>query len=103
MNKLLPALAFATILSGMHSASATVGKCESDSCRDDAEITMNVQELLDSHPEFAAPASIRVQSIDHVLYLRGMVDTGFEKWTAESLASQAPNVARVVNSIVENN
>jgi osmotically-inducible protein OsmY len=38
-----------------------------------------------------------------VVYLHGMVDTGQEKWRAETVASQAPNVARVVNSIEENN
>ena len=101
--KLLTALVFALILSGAHSTSAAVGKCESDSCRDDAKITTNVQELLDSHPEFGPPNSIGVQSFDHVVYLRGMVDTGLEKRIAASVASQAPNVARVVNLIVENN
>jgi osmotically-inducible protein OsmY len=101
--KLFPVLAFALVLSGTHSASATVGKCESDSCRDDAKITTNVQELLDSHPGIGAPRSIRARSVNGVVYLRGMVDTGLEKWTAETVASQAPNVARVVNSIEENN
>jgi osmotically-inducible protein OsmY len=101
--KLALAFAFVMILSGTHSAFATVRKCGSDSCRDDAKIALNVQELLDSHPEFGPPRSILVQSVNHVVYLRGMVSTGLEKWTAESAASQAPDVARVVNSIVESN
>jgi osmotically-inducible protein OsmY len=96
-------LAFALALSGVHSASAKVGKCDSDGCRDDAEITTSVQELLDSHTEFGSPNSIGVQSFDHVVYLQGTVDTSLEKWIAEAAASQAPNVARVVNLIVENN
>jgi osmotically-inducible protein OsmY len=100
---LLPALAFALMLAGADSAFATVRKCESDSCRDDAKITMNVQELLDSHLELGPPRSIRAQSVNGVVYLHGMVDTGQEKRTAETVASQAPNVARVVNSIEENN
>jgi osmotically-inducible protein OsmY len=37
------------------------------------------------------------------VYLQGIVDTGLEKWIAESVASQALDVARVVNSITENN
>ena len=101
--KLVPALAVALILAGIHSASATVKKCASDSCRDDATIAVNVQELLDSHSELGPPNSIGVQSFDHVVYLQGIVDTGLEKSIAESVASQAPDVARVVNSIVENN
>jgi osmotically-inducible protein OsmY len=101
--KLVPVLAFTLILSGAHSASATVRKCESDSCRDDAKIAMNVQELLDSHSEFGPPKSIRVQSADRAVYLYGLVNTGLEKSTAESVASKAPDVARVVNSIEESN
>ena len=99
----LRALAFALILASAHSAFATVGKCESDSCRDDTKITTNVQELLDSDRGLGPPGSIRAQSVNGVLYLRGMVDTGREKWIAESVASQAADVARVVNSIEENN
>ena len=98
-----PALAFALILTGSHSAFATVGKCESDACRHDATITTNVQELLDSDRGLGPPGSIHARSVNGVVYLRGMVDTGREKWTAETIASQAPNVARVVNSIEENN
>src|ERR1700739_4022590 len=101
--KLLPALAFALVLCGTRSASATVGKCEGDSCRDDAKITTNVQELLDGHPGLGPPGSIRAQSVSGVVYLRGIVDTGLEKSTAGTVASQSPDVARVVNLIEENN
>ena len=101
--RLASALAVALILSGAQSASATMRKCAFDSCRDDAKIAMNVQQLLDRHSELGPPNSIHVQSFDHVVYLHGIVDTGFESWVAESLASQAPDVTRVVNSIVENN
>jgi osmotically-inducible protein OsmY len=100
---LFRALAFTLILTGAHSASATVVKCQSDSCSDDAKITTNVQQVLDSHREFGPPKSIRAQSVDHVVYLQGIVDTGLEKWSAESIASQTPDVTRVVNSIEENN
>ena len=102
-RKLLPALAFALVLSGTHSASATVGKCESDACRDDAKIKIDVQKLLDNDPGLGPAGSIRVQSVNGVVYLHGMVDTGRERLTAEAVATQAPNVARVVNSIGENN
>ena len=105
MNRpnLLPTLAIALILAGADSAFATVRNCESDSCRDDAKITTNVQELLDSHQGLGPPRSIRARSVNGVVYLRGMVDTGLEKWTAETVASQAPSVARIVNLIEENN
>ena len=102
-TKLVRALVAALILSVAHSAAATVRKCAFDSCRDDAKIAMNVQQLLDSHSELGPPNSIHVQSFDHVVYLQGIVDTGLEKWIAESVASEAPDIARVVNSITENN
>ena len=102
-RKLVTALTVALMLSVAHSASATLRKCDSSDCSDDAKIAINVQQLLDRHAELGPPNSIQVQSRSHVVYLRGIVDTGLEKWIAESVASEAPNVDRVVNSIVENN
>jgi osmotically-inducible protein OsmY len=65
----------------------------------DANITTEVQGRLDQMPNLGAPGSVRVQTLDHVVYLNGRVDVGLEKRTAESVALQAPGVAQVVNSI----
>jgi osmotically-inducible protein OsmY len=46
---------------------------------------------------------ITVQTLDHVVYLYGIVASGLEIGTAESIALQVPGVARVVNSIVISN
>lgn len=97
------ALAFALMLFAANSAFATVGQSQSGNCSEDAETTANVRELLDGHPALGPPNSIGVQSFNHVVYLNGTVDTGLDKWVAGSVASQAPNVVRVVNSIVESN
>jgi osmotically-inducible protein OsmY len=102
-RNLVTALAVALMLSVVHSASATIRKCDSNDCSDDAKIAIDVQQLLDRHAELGPPNSIQVQSRGHVVYLHGIVDTGLEKWIAESVASEAPNVDHVVNSIVENN
>ena len=102
-HKFVAALTIALFISGVNSASATIRKCASDSCNDDAKITMTVQQLLDRRAELGPPNSIQVQTRDHVVYLHGIVDTGLEKWIAESVAARAPDVDRVVNSIVENN
>jgi len=40
-----------------------------------------------------------VQSLDHVVYLNGVVDTDMQRQMAESVAHQAKGVAKVVNSI----
>jgi osmotically-inducible protein OsmY len=66
---------------------------------DDAKISANVQTQLDRLPELGAPHSIDVQTINHVVYLNGFVSAGLENETAESVADEAPGVARVVNDI----
>jgi len=45
------------------------------------------------------PNLIQVQTLDHVVYLSGLVDTDFQQQMAQSVALQAPGVSRVVNSI----
>jgi len=46
-----------------------------------------------------APNSIQVQTLDHVVYLNGLVSDGMDSQTAEAIAQQVPNVSRVVNSV----
>jgi osmotically-inducible protein OsmY len=78
---------------------SSYGRCASSACGGDAAITINVQTLLDRHPELGAPHSIEVQTIDRVVYLNGLVNDGLERGIAESVASQTPGVLKVVNSI----
>lgn len=66
---------------------------------DDAKISANVQKQLDRRPELGPPHSIDVQTVDHVVYMNGLVSTGSESETAASVADAAPGVARVVNDI----
>jgi osmotically-inducible protein OsmY len=96
---LLHAFAFTLILSGALAGCATYGKCGIDGCPGDAKITANVQALFDQYPELGAPNSIHVQTLDHVVYLDGLVSEGIESRTAEAVALGAPDVARVVNSV----
>jgi osmotically-inducible protein OsmY len=72
---------------------------ESGSNADDAKISANVQTQLDRRPELGPPHSIDVQTIDRVVYLNGFVSASLESETAESVADEAPGVARVVNDI----
>jgi len=55
-----------------------------------------------SRCSFLEPNVIRVQTMDHVVYLNGAVTSGLEIGTAESIARQVPGVAEVVNSITLN-
>jgi osmotically-inducible protein OsmY len=86
-------------LSGALAGCSSYGKCAGGACAGDAAITMNVQTLLDQHPELGAPHSIEVQTIDRVVYLNGLVNDGLERKIAESVALRTPGVLKVVNSI----
>jgi osmotically-inducible protein OsmY len=88
-------LLVASILPGC----AVYKKCGLGGCPGDAEITAQVEALFDQHPVLRPPTIIRVQTWDRVVYLSGTVDTDLEKQIAESVALQAPGVARVENSI----
>jgi osmotically-inducible protein OsmY len=74
-------------------------KCEAGGCSGDAKITVNAQALINQHPEFGPPDSVRVQTLDQVVYLTGQVTQGLMKRSAADVARQAPGVTRVVNNI----
>ncbi|MDB6083603.1 MAG: hypothetical protein JWN43_1484 [Gammaproteobacteria bacterium] len=74
-------------------------KCGFGGCPGDAAIAAEVRALLDQHSALRAPNLLDVQSLDHVVYLSGLVDTDLERQMAESVALDAPGVKRVVNSI----
>ena len=52
-----------------------------------------------NYPSLQAPNSVRVQTIDHVVYLYGQVDTELQRLMAQDVAQAVPGVRRVVNSI----
>jgi osmotically-inducible protein OsmY len=65
----------------------------------DAKITADVESRLNQMPELGPPGSVEVQTVDHVVYLNGVVDVGLEKRTAALIAMQTPGVTNVVNDI----
>jgi osmotically-inducible protein OsmY len=95
----LGGLSSAFILAGALGGCATYGECGIGGCAGDAKLSANVRTLFDQHPELGAPNSIRVQTVDHVVYLSGTVSQGLEGREAETVALQAPGVKQVVNSI----
>lgn len=90
---------FAALLTGTLCACAVYKKCGFTGCAGDAAITVNVQALFRQHPALEPPNLIHVQTLDHVVYLTGQVDTELERSMAESLALNVAGVNRVVNSI----
>ena len=88
---------------GALSGCATYNKCGFRGCPGDAGITAAVETQLENYPALEAPNSVRAQTLDHVVYLHGLVDTDLERQLAESVAAQAAGGARVVDSIAVNN
>jgi osmotically-inducible protein OsmY len=97
--KPLYALASVLILTAVLPGCATYSKCGFGGCPGDAEITENTRALLNQRPDLGPPNSINVETLDHVVYLSGEVSAGIMSERAESIAREAPDVARVVNSI----
>ena len=91
----IAALGVAIALSGC----AVYSKCGLSGCPGDAQISAEVRALINEHPALEAPNSVRVQTLDQVVYLYGQVDTELQRALAESLALQVAGVKRVVNSI----
>jgi len=77
----------------------TYEKCGFRGCPGDAIITADVVLQL-NRCSYMEPNAVNVQTIDHVVYLNGVVRSSLEIGTAESIADQVPGVTRVVNSIV---
>jgi osmotically-inducible protein OsmY len=93
------ASALAVALSGALCACAAYEKCGFGGCPGDAQLAAAVQASFQGHPELQPPNLLTVQSVDHVVYLSGLVDTDFQRQMAEDVAHRAPGVTKVVNSI----
>jgi osmotically-inducible protein OsmY len=97
-HSLLAALIIGFIASA-DAGCAAFRKCGVDGCPGDADITAAVEARFGQHPALEPPNLLRVQTIDHVVYLNGLVDTPLERELAESVALATPGVTRVINSI----
>jgi len=93
------ALALLSTLAGC----ASLAPCGLKGCADDRDISARVQALFDQSPTLEAPNQVTVQTVNHVVYLRGIVDTPYQRQLAQSLAEQADAGGRVINMIGLNN
>jgi len=102
MNTSKPMYALAlTLLAGMSlSGCASLETCKGAACSADDGITTSVKSELAEHPELR---DIGVQTIEGVVYLRGLVDTNVEREEAESAARRVTGVTSVVNTIAVRN
>jgi osmotically-inducible protein OsmY len=96
-------LSCALVLAAALSGCAVYQKCGFRGCPGDATLTAEVRTQLEQYPALEAPNTVRVQALDHVVYLYGQVDTDLERQLAESVARAAGGGARVVDSIAVSN
>lgn len=95
----LCAAALFIALAGDLSGCAVFEKCSPQNCATDAKITADVSDMLGQHAEFGPPGTIRVQTINGVVYLNGLVNSDMERQSAEALVLRIPDVKDVVNSL----
>jgi osmotically-inducible protein OsmY len=98
-RKRLSAVALGLLLACVLPGCSVFPKCSPENCAIDAQIKQDVDALFAEHTELGPPGTIRVQSINKVVYLNGLVNSDLERQNAEALAYQIPNVKDVVNSI----
>jgi osmotically-inducible protein OsmY len=99
-SDLLPAALLSLCAAVPLCACQTYKKCGLAGCAGDADITARVESQLD---RYAPLYTIRVQTLDKVVYLRGQVDTDVERFLAVSVAGNVQGVSDVVDSISVNN
>jgi hypothetical protein len=81
------------------SGCASFRGCGAANCQGDREITSDVEHLIGGTPALMGSVPITVQTDRGVVYLNGVVETDLERYMAENLAKQVPNVAMVVNDV----
>ena len=79
----------------------TAQKCGLKGCAGDADIEAHVKAALSQYPSFGWEVS--VQTLDHVVYLYGLVNTEMVRAEIADVVKTVPGVTRVVNSIALNN
>jgi osmotically-inducible protein OsmY len=99
-RKPIYALALALFAGLSLSSCASLDTCKGGACSADAGITASVKSELADHVELR---DIGVQTIEGVVYLRGLVDTNVEREEAESAARRVTGVTSVVNTITVRN
>ena len=87
------------VFAGALSGCAVFDKCSPENCSADKQITVDVSDALPQHRELGPPGTVRVQTINGVVYLTGTVNSDFEIRTTETLVRQVANVKDVENNL----
>jgi osmotically-inducible protein OsmY len=63
-------------------------------CTSDEVTTAAVSTAISKHAELGAPNQIQVSSNNHVVYLTGIVDTGYQRSVAGTVAARTDGVVQ---------
>ena|ERR1700760_409156 len=78
---------------------ATQQPCVGTACKPDDVTTAAVDAAIALHPDLGPPSQVSVATMNHVVYLSGTVDSGYQRSMAESVAAHIDGVTKVVNTI----
>jgi osmotically-inducible protein OsmY len=56
---------------------ATQQACPASGCKSDDATMVAVDTAISAHPDFGPPGQVRVETVNHVVYLTGLVDSGY--------------------------
>jgi osmotically-inducible protein OsmY len=87
------------ILVAAMSGCASHRGCTGSGCTPDDATTAAVNAAISAHADLGPPSQIQVSTIHRVVYLTGIVDTGYQRSIAGTLAAKTDGVTKVVNSI----
>jgi osmotically-inducible protein OsmY len=79
-------------------AAALSGGALAKTDSEDARIAAEVRQQIDAHPSLRF-YNIQVRSVDHVVYLEGIVDSRMDCGQATDAARSVPGVARVYSEL----
>ena len=100
MSRHLVSLTLCLLLAQLSACTAyeAYRKCGFAGCPGDKEITAQIEAALRATPGISF-WDIQVQSLDHVVYLYGLVDTNPERTHVEEVASRVSGGLKIVDSI----
>lgn len=97
-TRLMGAAGLLTLVAAINGC-ATQQACVASACKADEATTAAVGAAISAHPDLGPPSQVRVETKNHVVYLTGLVDSGYQRAVAGSVAAQTDGVTEVVNSI----
>lgn len=78
---------------------ATQQVCSGSGCTPDEATTAAVNAAISAHPDLGGAGQIQASTMNHVVYLTGIVSSGYQRSIAGSVAAQTDGVTMMVNSI----